>query len=223
MNKPERNRLMRRSLLAGCLLLISSTTPLSGQGNDRSAEMHHRNQCRLAAQVLSTGNPAPKRDWARDYITTCTEEGPRILAEQWRAAAADTGALRYLVLNTGRMRDARLYEALREVAADRSRPDLARVGAMLALARYVDPHNAIWFSDVRVTDRSVRRIPLVTSWSTNGVQLIGSRPIGPVAQPVLALLDSIAGQRETENRNVWYAAAVLAKRVRTDIEYGRAK
>ena len=43
-----------------------------------------------------------------------------------------------------------------------------------------------------------------------------------VAVPVLALLDQLAAARDTEERAVWYAAAVLAKRIRRDIERGFA-
>lgn len=215
--------ILRRAGLLALFLLSGFAAPLRAQ-DEQSAEAHHRNQCRLAAQVLRTGQPAPKREWARNYITTCREEGPAILAENWRTTPADTGQLRYLVINTGRLRDERLYSALRAVALDRSRPSLVRIGAMLALGRYVDSHSAVWFSDLRPPEGPVRRIPLVTSWSTNGNQLAGSQPVsGAVARPVLELLEEVAARRETEPREVWYAAAVLARRVKADIDYGRAR
>ncbi|MEW5928166.1 MAG: hypothetical protein AB1941_11825 [Gemmatimonadota bacterium] len=93
---------------------------------------------------------------------------------------------------------------------------------MLVMAKYVDPHNAVWFSDLRPPPGEIRRIRQVLSWSTAGVWDHGPEPLGPVAQQVLQLLEGIAAQRETESRQVWYAAAVLAKRVKIDVELGRA-
>ncbi len=217
--------LAKRSLgaLASVVALLAVSPAALGAQNERAAEVHHRDQCRLAGQVLATGHPAPKREWARAYITSCAEEGPRLLAEQWHTAGADSAQLRYLVTATARLRDRRLYDALQAVASDRSRPRGVRVGAMLALTRYVDPHSAVWFSDLRAPGEPVRRIPLVTSWTTGGGQMDGSQPIAaPVADSVLRLLDEIAAARAAEPLDVWYAAAVLAKRVRADVENGRA-
>lgn len=50
----------------------------------------------------------------------------------------------------------------------------------------------------------------------------GARPLGPVAQPVLELLEGIAARRETESRETWYAAAVLARSIRWDFGAGTA-
>lgn len=212
-----------RAAVACAVTLLAITGAPVGAQNDRTAEVHHRNQCRLAAQVVETGEPSPRREWARTYITTCAEEGPRILARAWRTTPADTARLGDLVNASGRLRDERLYDAMQAVASDRSRPDVVRVAAMLALSRYVDPHSAVWFSDLRIPEDSVRRIPLVTGWQTHGGHLEGTRPLNrSVANPVLQLLDEIAQQQAVEPRTVWYAAAVLAKRVRTDFQTGRA-
>ncbi len=212
--------------LCGALpLVIALATPATAQRTDGAADAHHRNECRLAAQVIRTGQPAPKREWARSHITTCLEEGPAILADQWRTTQADSAHLRYLVFNSGRLRDERLYQSLRDVVADRSRPRAVRIGAMLALARYVNPNSMLGFSDVRApVNDPAPRIPLVSGSSTYTGQLFGTHPLQePVAPAVLGLLDRVAGEREREDRDVWYAAAVLARRVRTDIRYGRAK
>ncbi|CAA9355156.1 MAG: hypothetical protein AVDCRST_MAG68-3896 [uncultured Gemmatimonadetes bacterium] len=56
------------------------------------------------------------------------------------------------------------------------------------------------------------------------MQVPGASPLeGSVAQPVLGLLEQIAAARTTEKLPVWYAAAVLAKRVKLDVEAGRAR
>lgn len=216
------HELMRRLALAAALLLVAAA-PVAAQQTDRPAEVHHRNQCRLAGQVLATGQPEPKREWARSYVTMCREEGPEFFAAEWARVDADSARLRYLVFDSGRIRDERLYEALRSVMSDRSRPERVRIGAMLVLARYVDPYNSVWFSDLRPPVGEVRYIPLVLSSSTHGNQLNGPRPLGSVGAPVLAALREVAARKDEEPRAVWYAAEVLAKRVRRDIEAGLAR
>lgn len=92
---------------------------------------------------------------------------------------------------------------------------------MLVLSRYTDPLNAIWLTDLR-PPIPIRRIPLILSSSSHGAQVDGTEPVGAVAGEVLVLLDEIAAARQTESEEVWYAAAVLARRLRRDIERGLA-
>jgi hypothetical protein len=216
------HELMRRLALVAVLSLFGAV-PVAAQHIDRRAETHHRNQCRLAGQVLATNHPEPKREWARSYVTMCREEGPQFFAAEWARVDADSARLRYLVFDSGRIRDERLYEALRSVMSDTSRPERVRIGAMLVLARYVDPYNAVWFTDLHPPVGEIRYIPLVLSSSTHGNQLDGTRPLGSVGAPVLDLLREVAARKDDEPRAVWYAAEVLAKRVRRDIEAGLAR
>jgi hypothetical protein len=153
----------------------------------------------------------------------CREEGPEFFAAEWARVDADSARLRYLVFDSGRIRDERLYEALRSVVSDGSRPERVRIGAMLVLARYVDPHNSVWFSDLRPPVGEVRHIPLVLSWGTRGNQLDGTRSLGSVASSVFAALREVAARKDDEPREVWYAAEVLAKRVQRDIDAGFAR
>jgi len=209
-------------LCAAAVIFLGAAAPLQGQENETSAAAKHRNDCRLAAQVMRTGEPPTKRDWAMGYISSCGNEGPLVLGEQWSTAAFDEQALPKLVRSSMRIRDARLFEQLRATVADRSRPAPARVGAMLVLHRYVDPGSALWLSDLVPPD-SIRRIPLVGASSTATGQLTGAQPLTtPVAPAVLTLLESVAAARNDEPREVWYAAAVLARRVQADINLGRA-
>jgi hypothetical protein len=214
---------LMRHLALGAALAVFAAVPVAAQQTDRPAEVHHRNECRLAGQVLATGHPEPKREWARRYVTSCREEAPAFFTAEWARVEGDTAGLADLVFDSGRIRDERLYQALRSVASDRSRPELVRIGAMLVLARYVDPHNAVWFTDLHPPMGEVRHIPLVLSSSTHGNQLDGARPLGSVGAPVLALLREVATLKDDEPHAVWYAAEVLAKRVRRDIESGLAR
>ncbi len=54
-------------------------------------------------------------------------------------------------------------------------------------------------------------------------QTRGDAPLtDPIAASVLSLFEQIAASRETEPVEVWYAAAVLAARLKRDIEAGFA-
>lgn len=109
------------------------------------------------------------------------------------------------------------------MAADRSRPAAVRAGAMLVLAKYIDPGSAAWLTDLVPPD-SIVHIRMAGGSTTANNQAIGAEPIpGPVGASVLALLERIAAARSEEPREVWYAAAVLARGVRFDIEHGLAQ
>lgn len=94
-----------------------------------------RNDCRLAAQVVATGRPAPHADWAYGLITTCGPEGGRALAEGLRAlrAETDTARLEWITAHTHVLRDGAIFEAAMAVADDRGASRAARVYAFRTL------------------------------------------------------------------------------------------
>lgn len=183
--------------------------------NERPGVVQHRNNCRLAAQVLSTGEPRTKAEWARGYIVDCADEGPPILAAQWRTVRADTGAVAGLVWRSARLADSRIYQQARAVVLDRSKPDVVRVGAMFVLDSYVNPSHAATFGDVRPPERGVRPVRAAAGYVVDRTQADGAEPLGgTVRDEVLQLLDQVAARRQEEPLPVWYAAAALAKRIR---------
>jgi hypothetical protein len=205
------------------LLAAMCTTSLSAQGSEHSLEVKHRNDCRLAARVLRTGQSNTRRDWAISVAPSCGDVGPVALAEQWRSISANDPVFEHLVRSSPRVRDNRLYRELMSTAGDRSRPAGVRAAAMLVLSRYVDPYSAAWLTDLVPPD-SIGHIRLIGGSAAENVQVSGNEPIpGPVAASVLSLLQRLAADRAGEPREVWYAAAVLARRVQRDIELGRAQ
>lgn len=202
-------------LLAAALLLVASA-PAAGQASDEHHEVRRRNNCRLAGQVLETGHPHPRYEWARRVIVNCEDEGPAYFSTRWAAAPDDTTELRQMIAGSTRIRDARVYGRLREVAVDRSRPGAVRVAAMIALANYVDPAISIDLSELRPPDGEIARVRSRGGVSLHAVQVPGAQPLGLVTPEVLALLNGIAADRTGEPREVWYAAAVLARRLELD-------
>ena len=198
------------------LLLLVGAMPAGAQQSDHPAEVHHRNNCRLAAQVFETGHPHPRYAWAQEYIMNCKDEGPAYFAAQWATVQGDTSELRRILMGSTRIRDARVYASLRKTATDRSRPDAVRVAALIGLTEYVNPGISIDISELRPPEGEVERIRFYGGSAVDYVHVPGARPIGPVADEVLPLLNRIAADRSGEPRQVWYAAAVLARRLQLD-------
>jgi len=198
-----------------------SLVPLESRAQDHGANpliVKHRNDCRLAAQVLTTGQPHTKRNWARGYIANCENEGVPAIVQEWRNVPSDTAAVVQLMRASTSIRDMRIYEQARSVAVDRSRSDVIRVGAMHVLDSYVNPQHAGWFMDRPPADGQVRRVYPANAYAMHAPFTNGPIPvIGSVREPVLQLLQQIAAAREVEPITVWYAAAALAKR----LEYQR--
>jgi hypothetical protein len=122
------------------ILTITAATapgrPLAAQseGQDR----HVRNDCRLAAQVLETGHPAPHYEWALEFIAKCEETGAPVLAALWRSAV-NTEHLNRLYVSSYLLRDARITDAVTEVAQNRALPRLVRLNAIRVLAGHAVP------------------------------------------------------------------------------------
>jgi hypothetical protein len=146
-------------------------------------------------------------------IVDCEDEGPAYFAAQWMTAAADTSALRELIAGSARIKDARVYASLRRVATDASRPSAVRVASMIALAEYVDAGISIDLSELQVPEGPITRIRFRGGSAVDVVQVPGAQPLGSVRNEVRGLLSTIAANRTGEPREVWYAAAVLLRRV----------
>lgn len=192
-------------LLSGGMAPTSAQQPASGQPG-----VQHRNNCRLAAQVVSTGHPHTKRDWARNYLVTCEAEVPPLVVDLWRSVPADTAEVRWLNAISRSVRDRRIYDRVREVALDPSRPDVVRVGAMVVLTKYADPDSDFSIAVLEPPAEPVRRIRPIWVGTTFSSQLRGPEPMDEcLLEPVHALFEQIA-QAESSGP-VWYAAASLAR------------
>lgn len=210
-------------LCLGLLFLLASVAPSAGQKPENPHAVRHRNNCRLAVQALRTGHPHPKYTWARDYVAICPDEAPEVLPEMWRRTLrADTQDVAAATDASGRIKDRRIYGALRETVLDRSRPDVVRVGAMVALMRYIDRREGVTIFDLIPPRDPNGRVRIVTVSTTGGYHQPGPEPLQePVGRPVLDLLKQVADARASESYPVWYAAAALSKTLAVRAELGR--
>jgi hypothetical protein len=130
-------------IVALCGVMIANTA--HAQANPDSVKM--RNDCRLAAQVLTSGNPAPRLEWARGFIGYCG-------TGEW--VAATRGAVLRLRTSTndselGRewrfvwmIRDADLFDTVLGIALDGRASTAARLWSLKTLAQYIDPNGSYY-------------------------------------------------------------------------------
>ena len=128
-------------------LLAGPAVSGAQEGVSRATEVRTRNDCRLAAQIVATGHPAPHEAWALELITGCGSQGGAALAAAVRAArqSGDVEALDRLTGSALYIRDAQLFAAALEVAADAGASVPARAFALRAALNAVAP--AVWFDD----------------------------------------------------------------------------
>jgi hypothetical protein len=122
------------------LALIVATAQAAGAQVDPDS-IHHRNECRQAAQVVRTGEPRARITRSLLELRDCGAEGGQVLAAAFKAhqAVATRAELDELTRPASYLRDAALFEAGMEVAADESaRPD-ARVFAFRIVLAAVMP------------------------------------------------------------------------------------
>lgn len=115
------------------LALMVAPTTLAGQPQQ---DVHLRNDCRLAQQVLVHGQPADKHDWALGVISNCGREGADILAAEMRKnrmATARSPRLDLLAGQATMMVDSAIFDAALSIATDRSAGEAARIHALSVL------------------------------------------------------------------------------------------
>lgn len=179
------------------------STPLSAQPGERE-DPHLRNDCRLAAQVIRTGNPAPRREWALDVIRRCDQSGPQVLADVWRSAApTDPEQLAELFNASRDFNDRRVVDAVADLARRSGAPEEARIYALALLYSYAVPGLYIGVDDLL----SGRR-PGISSVSHDTRARETRAALGDLRPEICALLAAVVDS-ERDTRVGTAAAAVL--------------
>ena len=135
----------RRPALAGALALLLSSTA-QGQANPDSIKL--RDDCRLAEQVLSTGQPATHRQDALSIIGHCGREGIPATIAAWSSAGSDQTELQILVTATRAFASQEITDALVSTVGQASRPLEVRVAALQVLITFADPAAVPAFRDL---------------------------------------------------------------------------
>jgi hypothetical protein len=128
---------MRGSTSAMGLTVVFCALGSAAAAQEVSDGVRLRNDCRLAAQVLTTGHPAPQRLWALQTIGNCRDHSGTAVPAAWNAPPPDQDGLAWLVAASVSNRDARILDAVMAVAANRGAPRLVRLSAAV-LARLAE-------------------------------------------------------------------------------------
>jgi len=129
------------------LAVAGSPHDASAQASDQPDEVHHRNDCRLARQILVHGQPANKVAWAQDVIASCDDIQETIAQalEQHRGDEVESEALDRLVFLTTEVVDANVFEAALSIAADPAAGTIGRLQAMRVVFNQFTPLNFVDF------------------------------------------------------------------------------
>ena len=125
-------------VLAVCLCTAISQS-LAGQVDPDSIK--HRNDCRLASQVLTLGQPATREGWALNIIVSCGNEGGVALSrtlERYQRSL-NPSVMEPIVWAATRLRDASVYETALAMTSDPTASIAARVQAIRILSAQLDP------------------------------------------------------------------------------------
>jgi hypothetical protein len=185
-----------------------------GQGQRERDHAQLRNDCRLAAQFLTSGQPNPRYGWARDVIVKCDESGGEALASLWRSVPADSTELAHIVYSTSGLRDQRILDQLLTIARDKSRPVVVRLSAFQVLVSYFRPE--AWVSMRRLKQPPFGSpLGFVTEFSATE----GSTPLGPgTRESIHALMRQLAESDADET--VRNAARFLAEAFEAELRAG---
>ena len=127
------------AFVAGLLLFV----PIGGVAQPEHADtILHRNNCRLAEQVLLTGRPAVKHAWALDYVVTCGRKGGEVLGtvfQRHQSQATRTPALDEITDAAIGFVDRTLALAATDIAADENAGYAARIQAFRVVYSQVHP------------------------------------------------------------------------------------
>jgi hypothetical protein len=184
---------MLTATFQAALALVAGFLPHALHSQDRADEVAHRNDCRLAHQVLVHGQPANKYDWALSFVENCGTEGATALASElreFRHLHGRTVHLDQLVEIAQRMIDPELLSAARDIAADEQAGEAARIHAIrLLVAQVADmdlPYEAFTSSS---RDGSSLTLGAVTS---RGASILRTLPVD-ACDDALELLEQLAG------------------------------
>lgn len=189
-------------LATGALLLVSG--PLVAQADERT-EARLRNDCRLAAQVIRTGNPAPHRDWAYGVISQCAQSGPAVIAAAWRQPPNDEPTVQRLVWATARLRTRCVFAAVANAARERRNSLLVRTYAMEMLYSFAKPGLSLNVQDL-LHPRGER--PARISAVSGDGDVANAPDLGDAAPEVRAILGEIVAS-DPDPEIVRIARAVL--------------
>jgi hypothetical protein len=147
-------RISFRSIpLLTAALVCMAALPSAGYAQadtTRAESVQHRNDCRLARQILLQGQPENKRGWAVTVAPGCGAEGGQALASalnRHRRDAADSQELSALSWAASEMWDLTVFTTALAIAQDPSASVVGRVHAISVLHGQFDPASVLSYEE----------------------------------------------------------------------------
>lgn len=176
-----------RTLSAVALLLLAR--PLAGQSNPDSVK--HRNDCRLAAQVITHGHPAARRTWALNLLPRCGAAGGQATAaalrgfrsvHTWRSDHEE------LVMVTSVFHDRAVFDAALDIARDGAAGKAARIQAFRVLYFQLGWGRVDPYESFLVGGATTMLLPLLDYPARTGTPLPGDacERVAAITRPILA-------------------------------------
>jgi len=121
-----------------CLLALSGA-PLCAQGDSDDAQ--HAERCRFAAQVVTTGRPAPHEQWALGYIGGCGTVGGSAIATLLSSteSSPDSALLDRVLNDSHLLQDGELYRVEVDLLSSGTAPVVVRLLAARSLGYLLIP------------------------------------------------------------------------------------
>jgi hypothetical protein len=167
------------------VLLTISGTFASAEAQE-SRDVHTRNDCRLAAQVIRTAHPAPHAEWAYGAIQQCDETGVAVLIEQWRTVSDSLEAV-YLAWASSGFPKRAVFDVISEVVLSSTASEEARLRGMSLLARFAEPNGFLSLTELR---RPVDgRLPM--PWTVSDGRPYDPGELSNIAPEVITLMERV--------------------------------
>lgn len=201
---------MKYSCWATLAGLLWTAVPIRAQGAPPADEAQKQNDCRLAAQVVRTGHPAPRREWAYTIVQECEESGPAAIAAMWMGSRRpDADEFPLLIRATRTLRDRRIYAALRSFGQTPSADVDARLYALALLVVYATPVALIFHpSDLRSPPDGPTPLG---GFVTHSDTVLGSEPVGDVREELRTYYQEL--KESDPDSVIRNAARILVERI----------
>ena len=128
-----------RAALGLAVVMFAAGAALLSAQRVNPGEIQHRNNCRLADQVLTLGQPANRREWALQYMGSCADEGGDVILGLWNSPPSSDLELQALYYASIQVADERIFDVAFTVAQDPVAPAPLRLAALGTLVTYVRP------------------------------------------------------------------------------------
>ena len=138
---------MHRSFVLSVAALMLPSASLLAQANPGAIKA--RNDCRLAAQIVRTGQLATKAEWAWDMIHACPEAGDASAAALDRLRSDDDTAHFTPVMRVAfNVRDGELFTTALNIAGDGGASPTAREASFLILIDQLTEDRFVTFDEI---------------------------------------------------------------------------